>query len=197
MLHLKTLMAAFVLAFATALAAAPAAAQGTKIIVVDQARVLNESRAGKDIRTKIDNIEAEMKRELEPSAKSLETMGKSLEAKTANMTPEAMRADQSLRTEAQSYQSKLVELSQQRDKRATELAITERKATIAFSQALKPVLDEVMAEEGAQLLLGADSVMIAQPAVDVTDKVIQKLDAKTPTIAVTRERLPEQQAQQQ
>lgn len=195
MLHVKTLLAAFALAIASVATAAPAFAQGTKIVVVDQARVLNESRAGKDIRTKIDTIENEMKRELEPTAQSLETMGKSLEAKTANMTPEAMRSDESLRTEAQNYQTKLVELSQERDKRATELAITERKATIAFSQALKPVLDQVMSENSAQIMMSASDVMIALPTVDVTDTVIQKLDAQSPTIAVTRERLP-QQAQQ-
>ena len=192
MLHVKTLLAAFALAIASVATAAPAFAQGTKIVVVDQARVLNESRAGKDIRTKIDTIENEMKRELEPTAQTLETMGKSLEAKTANMTPEAMRSDEALRTEAQNYQTKLVELSQQRDKRATELAITERKATIAFSQALKPVLDQVMSENSAQIMMSASDVMIALPATDVTDAVIQKLDAQSPTIAVTRERLPEQ-----
>ena len=195
MLHVKTLLAAFALAIASVATAAPAVAQGTKIVVVDQARVLNESRAGKDIRTKIDTIENEMKRELEPTAQTLETMGKSLEAKTANMTPEAMRSDEALRTEAQNYQTKLVELSQQRDKRATELAITERKATIAFSQALKPVLDQVMSENSAQIMMSASDVMIALPATDVTDTVIQKLDAQSPTIAVTRERLPEQAQQ--
>ena len=195
MLHVKTLLAAFALAIASVTTAAPAVAQGTKIVVVDQARVLNESRAGKDIRTKIDTIENEMKRELEPTAQTLETMGKSLEAKTANMTPEAMRSDEALRTEAQNYQTKLVELSQQRDKRATELAITERKATIAFSQALKPVLDQVMSENSAQIMMSASDVMIALPATDVTDTVIQKLDAQSPTIAVTRERLPEQAQQ--
>lgn len=196
MLQLRLLTAAFVLALASALAAAPAFAQGTKVVVVDQNRVLTESRAGQDIQTKIENIEAEMQRELEPTAQSLQSLGETIEAKTANMTPEAMRADTDLQQQARSYQSQLQSFASERDKRATELAITERRASIAFGQALKPVLESVMAEEGAQVMLQASDVVLSLPAVDVTDKVIARLDAEAPTIAVTRERLPEQASQQ-
>ena len=142
-------------------AAVPAIAQGTKIIVVDQVRVLRESKAGKDIASKIKTIEGQMQRELEPTAKSLESMGKSLEAKTANMTPEAIRADEGLKSEAISFRTKLENLSKERDKRATELALTERKASIAFSQALGPVLEQVMQEENADIMMSAGDVMMA------------------------------------
>ncbi len=196
MTQLKIILTAFALVLTSAAAAAPAIAQGTKIIVVDQVRILRESNAGKDIAAKIETIEGQMQRELEPTAKSLESMGKSLEARTANMTPEAIRADESLKTEARSFRTKLADLSQERDKRATELSLTERKASIAFSQALGPVLEQVMQEENADIMMAAGDVMMANGNTDVTDKVIAKLNAKTSSIAVTRERLPQQAAQQ-
>jgi outer membrane protein len=196
MKQIKLLLAAFALVVTSVVAAAPAVAQGTKIIVVDQARVLRESKAGKDIASKIETIEGQMKRELEPTANSLESLGKSIEAKTANMTPEAMRADENLKSEARNFRTKLADLSKERDKRATELALTERKASIAFSQALGPVLEQIMQEEGADIMMSASDVMIAMGGTDVTDKVIAKLDASTPSIAVTRERLPAQTSQQ-
>lgn len=195
MKHLKILFVAMALALTGALAAAPATAQGTKIIVVDQNRVLRESKAGKDIASKIQTIEAQMKRELEPTAKSLESMGKSLEAKTANMTPEAIRADQSLKSEAQSFRTKLADLSKEREKRSQELALTERNASMAFSKALGPVLEQVMQEENADIMMSAGDVMIAMGSSDVTDKVISRLDQSTTSIAVTRKRLPEQAQQ--
>ncbi len=196
MKNVKLLLAAFALAVTSVMAAAPAMAQGTKIIVVDQTRVLRESQAGKDIASKIKTIEGQMQRELEPTANSLETMGKSLEAKTANMTPEAMRADESVKSEARNFRTKLADLSKEREKRATELAMTERKASIAFSQALGPVLQQVMQEEQADIMMSASDVMIAGGSTDVTDKVIEKLNASTSSIAVTRERLPAQTSQQ-
>lgn len=197
MLHLKKLVAVATLAIASFVLAAPALAQGTKIVIVDQQRVIIESAAGQDIATKINNIQDQMQRELEPSATSLEQLGQSIQARTANMTPEALQADTELQEQARDYQVRLRSLSQESDRRATELAITERKAQIAFAEALKPVLEEVMAEQGAEVMLAASDVMIALPAVNVTDRVIEKLNASTPTIAVTRERLPAQQPQQQ
>lgn len=195
MLKLKSLMAAFALAISTLVVAAPAMAQGTKIVVVDQGRVLTESRAGQDIRTKIEQIQSQMQRELEPTAQSLQQLGQSIEARTANITPEAARADTALQQQARDYQSRLQNLSQESDRRSTELAITERRAQVAFAQALEPVIQEVLREQNAQIMMGANSVMYALPTTDVTDQVIQKLDQRSPTIAVTRERLPTQQAQ--
>lgn len=195
MLYLKSLLAAFALAISTLVAAAPAMAQGTKIVVVDQGRVLQESRAGQDIRTKIEQIQGQMQRELEPTAQSLQSLGESIEARTANITPEAARADATLQQQARDYQTRLQNLSQESDRRSTELAITERKAQVAFAQALEPVIQEVLREQNAQIMMGANTIMYALPTTDVTDIVIQKLDQRSPTIAVTRERLPTQQAQ--
>lgn len=193
--YLKSILAAFTLAFVTLASAAPALAQGTKIVVVDQGRVLAESRAGQDMRTKIQTIEGQMQRELQPTAQSLEQLGATIEARTANITPEAARADTELQQQARDYQSRLRSLSQESDRRSAELAMTQQKAGIAFRDALKPILDEVMSEQGAQIMMSAGEVMIALPAVDVTDQVIQKLDSRTPTITVTRERLPTQPSQ--
>ncbi|MCI4646320.1 MAG: OmpH family outer membrane protein [Hyphomonadaceae bacterium] len=197
MLQVRHFIAVTVLVIASFALAAPALAQGTKIVVVDQTRVLTESAAGQDIATKIQTIQEQMQRELEPSANSLEELGETIQARTANMTPEALQADTELQAQARDYQTRLRTLSQESDRRATELAITERKAQIAFAEALKPVLEEVMAEKGAEIMLAATDVMIALPSVNVTDEVISKLNSSTPTIAVTRERLPAQQSQQQ
>ncbi|MEL6568021.1 MAG: OmpH family outer membrane protein, partial [Pseudomonadota bacterium] len=111
--YLKSLMAAFVLALSSLAVAAPAIAQGTKVVVVDQGRVLTESRAGQDMRTKIENIEGQMQRELQPTAQSLEQLGATIEAKTANITPEAARADTELQQQARDYQTRLRSLSQE------------------------------------------------------------------------------------
>ncbi|MEM9739920.1 MAG: OmpH family outer membrane protein [Pseudomonadota bacterium] len=195
MTFFKPLLAAIALAVATVASAAPAMAQGTKIVVIDQNRVLVESRAGQDMRTKIQNIEGQMQRELQPTAQSLEQLGATIEAKTANITPEAARADPELQQQARDYQNRLRNLGQESDRRSAELAMTQQNAGVAFRDALKPVLDEVMQEQGAQIMLAAGEVMIALPAVDVTTLVIQKLDSRTPTIEVTRARLPVQAAQ--
>jgi len=197
MFKLKSLFAALALGLGSFAVTAPALAQGTKIVVVDQGRVLRESKAGQDIAQKIRSIETQMQQELKPSAEAVQSIGKSLESKTANMTPEAMRADSALKAEAQSYQQKLSSLEQERRKRAQQLKLTEQQATAAFSKALQPVLDEVMRAQGAQIMLPASQVMVATQAADVTSSVISKLDARTSSIAVSRAELPQQPQQPQ
>jgi Skp family chaperone for outer membrane proteins len=196
MLHFKSLMAAFALAISTLAVGAPALAQGTKIVVVDQGRVLSESRAGADIRTKIENIASQMQRELEPTQQSIQQLGQSIEARTANMTPEAIQADQLIVQQYQDLQNRARNYQVEEQRRGRELQITERKAQVAFAQALEPVIQDVLREQNAQIMMGANTVMYALPATDVTDQVIQKLDQRSPTIAVTRERLPTQAAEQ-
>lgn len=194
MARLRTLFASLALVLTAATVAAPVAvAQGTTVVVIDQGKIMRETRAGKDIQAKVANIETQMKAELQPTATALETEGKTIEAKTANMTREAMAADAALRTQVQAYAQKAQQYNQDRGTRAQDLAFTERKAWGAFFTALQPVLQEVVNEKNAQVMLDRSEVVFASPAIDVSALVISKMDAKVPTITVTREKAPVQQ----
>ena len=92
MFPVKSIFAAIAMTVATPLTlATPAYAQGTNVIVIDRAQILTQSKAGQDVATKIQGIESAMQAELQPTALQLQTEGTAIEAKTANMTPEAMR----------------------------------------------------------------------------------------------------------
>ena len=197
MFPVKSIFAALALAVAAPLTFASSAyAQGTTVIVIDRTQILTQSKAGQDVRTKIQGIEQAMQAELQPSATQLQTEGDAIEAKTANMTPEAMRADAALKTEVENYARKANDFNRRRQIAAQELALTERKALIDLNNALVPVLREVVAENSANIILDRSSVIFSDEATDVTASVLAKLDAATPTIAVTRQKLPTQQPQQ-
>lgn len=187
----KTLIASILLTITAAAVTAPAAfAQGTKVGVIDQARIMRDSAAGKDIAAKVKAIETQMQGELQPAAATLETEGQAIEARTANMTREAVAADAALVQQIQGFQQKAAKFQQDRGIRAQELALTERKAWGTFFQSLEPVLQEVVDESGTTILLDRSEVVYAGEAVDLTASVISKMDAKTPKVTVTREKLP-------
>lgn len=192
MLNMKRLSAALAMLVAMAVSAPMAFAQ-TKIVVIDQARIEAESKAGQSLRSALSTIESQMQNEMAPMATSFQSAQSALQAKAANMTPEAMQADTALQQEAQAVQSQAAQVARERDIRAAELRMTTRKASQAYREALRPVIDSVMAEENADIVLDASQVVLAGDAVDVTAKVISKLDAAAPSISVTRERLPQQQ----
>lgn len=196
MFPVKSILAAFALAFTAPLALAPvASAQGTNVVVIDRIQIVAQSKAGTDIRNKIQGIETAMQTELKPAADKLQADGTAIETKTAGMTPEAMRADASLKTEVEAYARQANDFNRDRQIASQELALTERQALAEFNKALVPVLREVVAEKGANIILDKSSVVFVDDATDVTATVIAKLDAATPTINVVRQKLPTQPAQ--
>ena len=187
-----------------ALAAPVAQAQNSQVVVIDQQRVMAESSAGLDIAQKVHQISTTIQSELTPEANALQQQGESLEARTANMSMEAIGADQALRTEVETYAQRAQQFSLDRQFAAAELQATERAAWTRFYQALQPVLEQVITENGASVMLDTSQTVWSSESVDVTASVITKMNAALPSVEVTRQRLsPEarqrliQQQQQQ
>ncbi len=205
MTRLKSLFLSVFVSVAAATAVAPiATAQGAAIVAIDDGRVLRDSKAGKDIQAKLKNIETQIRGEIEPTAKSLETEGKNLEAEGKGLQPKLQGKTQqqltadtvlmgqvtALDTKLKAYAKKMNDFQTKRATVNQEYAMTEQKALIDFNKALEPAVMEVIKEKNAQLVVSRSAVVFAADSIDVTSLVIQKLDAKTPTIAVTRQRAP-------
>ena len=178
-----------------AVAAPAASAQATTVVMIDEGRLLGESKAGKDIQTKLKNLETQMKNELEPIRATLETDGKALQTKVEGKTREAIAADTAIMGQLTAYQKRAQEFAQKQQIVSKEFQLTERQALIDFNKAIEPALMEVVNEKKAQIVMSKGQVIFSSDTVDVTPLVISKLDAKTPTIAVSRQRLPAQPAQ--
>jgi len=166
-----------------------ASAQGTTIITFDQARLMRDSAGGKDITQKLSAISNSMKTELENEGRSLDTEGKSLETRTANLTREALAADTTLRTQLEGFGRKRASFQQKTQIRQAELQRTEQAAWSEFFTALQPVLQEVANERGAQLILEKSQAAYAAPNLDVTATLISKMNARKPSFTVTRARI--------
>lgn len=187
----RTFVAAIMLAAAVSLTAFQSAnAQGTVVMVIDDNKIFLDSKAGKDIQTKLQNIEKQINNELEPTRKSLETEIQALQPKLEGKTREAIAADTALVAELSAFQKKNNDLNQKRAIAEREYAMTAEKAIVDFNNALDPVLTEVIREKSAQVVLLKSQVVFSADAIDGTASVIQKLDAKTSAIAVTRQKLP-------
>lgn len=188
---IRTIVAAGMLVAAVSLPTFQAAyAQSSTIMVIDDNKIFLDSKAGKDIQTKLQNIEKQISNELEPTRKSLETEIKALQPKLEGKTREAIAADTALVNELTAFQKKNNDLNQKRAIAEREYAMTAEKAIIDFNKALDPVLTEVIREKNAQVVFLKSQVVFSADAVDGTAAIIQKLDAKTAAIAVTRQKLP-------
>lgn len=170
---------------------APAAAAATQYLVVDLNRVVLESAALKAAQPTIDSkrnaLEAKAKTlqsQLEADAKALQQQAESgiaapdvLQAKQRELQQKAQKADQELATLRTDFQ---------------------RTAAYVESQILegsKPVINQIIQERGATLVLNRDAVVFANPAIDITGDVIARMQKSLPTVSTTPP-APQQQAQQ-
>lgn len=197
MSHLKKILLAFAFLIGGAAVTAPvAAAQGTTVVAIDEVKILRESKAGKDMATKLDNIETQMNNELNPTRTSLQTEGKALDAKLEGKTRAQVNADTALVTELNNYQKKANDFAGKAKKYSAEFSLTERAALGEFNKALEPVLLQVIQEKKAQVVVSKSAVIYSADSIDVTTEVIQKLDTASPTLTVTRQKIPDQPAGQ-
>jgi len=191
MTKFKTLLTALMLSTTTLLIVAPSAnAQGTVIMVIDEGRIVGESKAGKDMFTKLKNIETQINAELKPTRDTLETERQALAVKLDGKTREAIVADAALVKQIEDFQKKSNDFAQKRTTLSQEYAATEQKSFIDFNTALEPVMLEVVKEKNAQVVLSKSQAVFTADAVDATASIVAKLDQKTPTITVVRQRAP-------
>ena len=193
---LKKLLFALALVFSSAAAIAPAAAaQGATVIAIDEAKILRDSKAGKDLQTKLNNIETQMNNELNPTRTSLQTEGNTLDGKLQGKTREQVAADATLVNEIKAYQTKANTFAATSNKYSKEFALTERAALTEFNKILEPVMLEVINEKNAQVVVSKSQVIYTADSIDVTATIISKLDARSPSVTVTRQHIPDAPAQ--
>lgn len=194
---LKSFFVAIALAFSTATVMAPiAAAQGTTVMVIDQRKILRESMAGKDIANKLKSIGDQINNELKPTATSLESEGKSLQSRLNGKTEQQVAADTALVNSLNSYQRKANDFARKRQIAAAELELTQRKALADFAKALEPVILEAVREKGASVVFDRSQTSYVDPNFDSTSLVISKMNNRTKTISVVRQKVPTQPRQQ-
>ncbi len=71
----------------------------------------------------------------------------------------------------------------------TELQITEQKAIAKIKTQLEVIIQAIVAEKQADVILDRSIVVFAGPKVDITDTVISRLNSQLKTVTVVRERL--------
>jgi Skp family chaperone for outer membrane proteins len=191
MIKFKSVFMAIALVIAPVVLSAPiASAQGTVVMVIDEGQILGNSKAGKDMFTKLKNIENQINVELKTPRDALEADRKTLATKLEGKTQEAVMADAALVTQIENFQKKASDFAAKRQTLSQEYAATEQKALIDFNKALEPVLLEVVKEKGAQLVMSKGQAVFSADAIDGSPAIIAKLDQKTPAITVVRQRAP-------
>jgi outer membrane protein len=169
-----------------AFAAAPGtgAAPAARILIIDIRRAVAMSKVGQSIQQQVDALKKQAQVQLNNEAEALKRDKAQLDAETAimNATVKAQK-ENAWKARAMAFERKVQE-------RGGLIQGGMLKANAQVEEALGPILQGVMQERQATVLLDRGSVLLAPNAIDVTAVVVQRLDMKMPTVKVDLAPLP-------
>ena len=178
----RTTLSSLGLAFAAlTLSVAPALADPpqAKIVVLDRAAILQFSKAGQDIARQMQAYANQAKADLQGQGRALQAEGRALQQQVAILAPDVKqkRLD-AFRAKEQSLQS----VAQRKDE---QLKAGFAQARATMEQALGPILQQLVKERGANLVLDKQAVVFSNTSgFDITGEAINRLNQKLPAIKV-------------
>ncbi len=191
--HLSAVFGAIALAVsgvAGSAALSPVAAQSQPVIlIISQAQVLGQSKAGKSMAPQMQKLEEEANKELNDKAEKIVKESEDLK-KQKDLMAEDVWLDKAKKLAVD--QNNLPVL---REVRVRELQISQQQAIGKISEAMTPILEKIVKDRGATLLLDRSAVMYASVDNDITQEVIAELDKKLTSVKVEKVDLAKLQQQ--
>lgn len=147
-------------------------------------QLLATSTAGQAVQARMAQLASEVQGELTPYATAIQN-----EITSLQQGGQAADADGLRRT---ALQARVQEAQTLEQTRQDELRYTLSEQRRLISNAVEPILVAVYQERGCGILIDRESVFILNPAMDVTETVIQRLNTALPTLSFNRMTVPAQ-----
>lgn len=166
-------------AVATLVAVVPRKAPHAVVLVVDRAVALRQSAVGRSIYGRVEALAKKLDIEFAPERKKLDADFEELRRSPQGPSPGVRQARlKALETRRQAFVQKV---QQRQGAIQAGLAAARDQVDIALGR----ILDTIMIERGANLLIDRVHVVLAATDLDITPLVIQRLNAALPNVTVT------------
>lgn len=141
------------------------------ILSLDQDRMFAQSAFGRAFEEALQADGAQLEAENRRIESELETEEKDLTARRPAMSAEAFRAL------SDAFDSKVQRIRNEQTAKARALGQRTEDAQRQFIEVARPVLEQLMREAGAVVLIDPRSVVMSLSAIDVTDEAIRRINA--------------------
>lgn len=170
-------------ALAQAKPPAPAGA-GLRILVLNRDAILQGSKVGQDIIRQVNQYTQQARVQFQGQEQALQNEGRALQQQVAILSPAAKKQ------KIAAFEAKERALQQQVQVRQNQIQGGVFKARQQVEQALGPILQGIMQERGAALLLDRQIVLLSTVDVDITGIAIQRLNQRLGTVKVNLVAMP-------
>src|ERR1700742_1135999 len=159
----------------------PAPAAGTPapvILVIDRGAILRASKVGQSIVQQVNAYTTAAETEFKGTAQSLRAQEQQLQQQIAILAPDVKKKKiAAFQAQQQAFQQKV-------QTRQAQIQGGVMQARQQVEQALGPILQGLMAERHANLLLDRNAIVLGTVNIDITGAAVQRLDQKLPNIKV-------------
>lgn len=170
----------------SAYAAAPTsgAAPAARILLIDLRRAVAGSKVGQSIQEQVNSLKNQAQSQLKGEAEALRRDKAALEQQKAILAAPVFAQ------KAKEFEARVASFQKKLQDRGQLIQGGMLKANQQVEQALGPILQGIMQERQATVLLDRQAVLLAPNAIDVTGIVVQRLDMKMPSVKVELAPLP-------
>lgn len=141
------------------------------ILTIESDRLFTESAFGQRIAREVQSESTILASENRQIEAELTAEEKALTDQRAELAPEEFRAL------ADAFDEKVQAIRRTQDAKAQALAQRRDRSQVTFFQTARPVLEAVMREAGASVILERSSVFLSANVTDITDIAISRIDA--------------------
>jgi Skp family chaperone for outer membrane proteins len=178
--------------------AVPAAAQAQRapaatIVVVDTDRVYQECNACRTAKTQLQSQAQALQARQQTLASQLRPEGQSIQA--AIQALNGKEPDAALKKRVEDFQTKEQQANDELSRSQQNLQSIQANVVRQIEERLRPVINQVMTQRGANMAVDLSSTLAHAQTTDVTDAVLAGLNAALPSVSLTP--LPQQQQQPQ
>jgi len=181
----KTLLSALLVVATSvpALAANPPPPPPQKILLIDRQAILRFSKVGQDVARQIETMGNQAKGEIAGQQKALQAEAQQIQQQIAILAADAKAK------KVQAFEAKQagMQAAAQRKEQAIQGGFMTAQQTIA--KALEPILQNLMQQRGANMILDKNALVYASPqavqAFDITQPAIEQLNQKLPSLKVS------------
>jgi len=150
-----------------------------KIVVIDRAAIMQFSKVGQDVARQIQAAADQAKADLQGQGKALQADGRALQQQVAILAPDVKAK------RVAAFQAREQSLQGAAQRKDEQLKAAFAQARAAMEAALGPILQQLVKERGANMVLDKQAVVFATASgFDITGEAINRLNQKLPSFKI-------------
>ena len=154
----------------------PIKAIDLKIVYIDTDKILNESKAGIDIKKQLDAINKKNVSKFKKIEKELVEEEKKISQQKNILSKEE------LENKAKNLQEKAIKFNNEIKKNKNDLILKNNEATKKILDTLNPILSDFASKNSIQIILQKNLIVIGRGDLDITDEILIIINEKIKNI---------------